>query len=336
MRRRAAFFCIYLLVFGIAATIGLEVALLGRLIYHGLAIRHPTDMEGQFLAYGQTKFFGDYEHGALYWGLEPSVHDAIRKAKVVIVGSSHPQLGFSTKATRAYFADLGVSYYNLAMGYAEQEVFPAHLLSRIGAHPKVVIIDVDGIFQGFASAPALDVMDGRISTFNTYLLKAAFVRFQRYLCPWMESLCSQTYISIYRSVSDGASNIPENADGTWLPTTAAIPVVRNAKPELSPQTSDLAAQLVHARRFMDAVGLEKRCMIMTWVPEALGLGRDTHGAKLAHHLEVPFINPALEGLASYDSSHLNRVSAERWSAAALREMTPIIKSCIQADGHPMR
>jgi hypothetical protein len=45
--------------------------------------------------------------------------------------------------------------------------------------------------------------------------------------------------------------------------------------------------------------------------------------KLGHDL----LAPGVEDLSTYDGSHLDEASAERWSAAFLREAGPRIQSC---------
>ena len=38
--------------------------------------------------------------------------------------------------------------------------------------------------------------------------------------------------------------------------------------------------------------------------------------------------PELDGLATFDRSHLNEASAERWSAAVLGKIGPVLDRCI--------
>jgi hypothetical protein len=49
-------------------------------------------------------------------------------------------------------------------------------------------------------------------------------------------------------------------------------------------------------------------------------------AKLGHDL----LAPQIDGLLTFDGSHLDEASAERWSAAFLREAGPRIRRCVDA------
>ena len=48
----------------------------------------------RYLAYCNGTQFGDYEHGALWFDLEPSVKKFASDADVIFLGDSHIQFGF--------------------------------------------------------------------------------------------------------------------------------------------------------------------------------------------------------------------------------------------------
>ena len=52
-----------------------------------------------YLAYCGAKHFGDYDHGAFWFGLEPKVQENARNSEVLFLGSSRLQFGFSSEAT---------------------------------------------------------------------------------------------------------------------------------------------------------------------------------------------------------------------------------------------
>src|ERR1700693_1381297 len=49
-----------------------------------------------YLGYCQTEGYGDYEHGAFWFGLEPAALDFAKRADVLFVGESKLQYAFST------------------------------------------------------------------------------------------------------------------------------------------------------------------------------------------------------------------------------------------------
>src|SRR5215467_4154858 len=67
----------------------------------------------RYLAYCGSTDYGEYDHGAFWFGLEPAAKESARRAKVLFLGSSRMQLGMSTKATSDWFSSRSVPYYLL-------------------------------------------------------------------------------------------------------------------------------------------------------------------------------------------------------------------------------
>jgi hypothetical protein len=81
-------------------------------------------------------------------------------------------------------------------------------------------------------------------------------------------------------------------------------------------------------KFLAQLPVDRGCVILTLVPtvetkraEAMAIA-----AKLGHDL----LAPQIDGLLTFDGSHLDEASAERWSAAFLREAGPRIRRCVDA------
>lgn len=84
-------------------------------------------------------------------------------------------------------------------------------------------------------------------------------------------------------------------------------------------------------KFLAQLPVDRSCVILTIVPtvetkraEAMAIA-----AKLGHDL----LAPQVDGLRTFDGSHLDEASGERWSAAFLREAGPRIRKCVDA-GRP--
>src|SRR5262249_54242624 len=87
---------LYLAAFGGCAVAGGFVFSVGQMTIDNLHCRSSGYGVYDFLAYCRSKQYGDYEHGALYYGLEPAARDNIRNAQVIFLGSSKTQAGFSS------------------------------------------------------------------------------------------------------------------------------------------------------------------------------------------------------------------------------------------------
>jgi len=67
----------------------------------------------RYLAYCDASAYGDYDHGAVWFGLEPNVQQFASAAEVLFIGSSRMQFAFSTIATDEWFAAQAASHYLL-------------------------------------------------------------------------------------------------------------------------------------------------------------------------------------------------------------------------------
>jgi hypothetical protein len=71
----------YVAVFVAIAFASSVATSLMMMMFQNFNCRTPHDPD-DFLAYCRSLGFVDYEHGALYYGLEPKVRDSIRTAQV--------------------------------------------------------------------------------------------------------------------------------------------------------------------------------------------------------------------------------------------------------------
>src|SRR5690349_13478475 len=100
----------------------------------------------EYLSACSHPIFQDYEHGALFYDLEPPAGDRMRKADVIFLGSSRTQAGWHTEALERNLSQTGISFYMLGFGFDEKMTFPKALIERQGLHPKVVVINADPFF----------------------------------------------------------------------------------------------------------------------------------------------------------------------------------------------
>ncbi|HEX9168266.1 MAG TPA: hypothetical protein VF886_04965 [Roseiarcus sp.] len=72
----------------------------------------------RYIAYCNGANYGDYEHGAFLFGLEPALNFA-SKADVLFLGNSRMQKAFSTNATTDWFSAASARYYLMGFSYGE-------------------------------------------------------------------------------------------------------------------------------------------------------------------------------------------------------------------------
>ena len=311
---------LYLGAFAAFALLGALLLSLARTTIDNIDCKSSKYREGDFLAYCQSKQYGSYEHGALYYGLQPGIRENIRAANVIVLGSSMAQAAFSTKAVRTYFNKHNLRFFLMGFGYGEGSPIALAILKRWQAAPQVLVINADPFFLDRSSEPALETLEGKPAFLWRLTLKMMFQPVHRVLCSAAPFLCRESEPSIFRSARDGQWN--------WIGPYVAertIPIDSTTQKPLAPERIELSKQL--GEKFLGEVGLNRRCVVLTGVPNPLA---DTRAIAetLATALATSSIFPPVDGLATVDGGHLNTASAERWSAQFVEALTPILKRCV--------
>ena len=274
--------------------------------------------ESNYIATCTAPLFGDYEHGALYFGLEKEAIEHLRKADVLVLGNSKAMFAFSTRATAQAFRELDARFYLLGFGYREYSRFPLALIRKYRLRPKAVIINADPFFVD--SSQFQDVIDGNPGTYFLYVLQKYFQRTQATLCPKpleKSFLCGKNR-TIYRSIADGRwqlQNYVSTLDPRQIPETW----------ENTP-TPDLASQREVARKFRSHLAVPDPCVIITLTPSPSPTG--FFAETIAHELNATYVVPSLNGYHTIDDVHLAPEDAERWSAEILGRAKDTLRECL--------
>lgn len=325
MKRYAVLFFVAALVAGIATM----AAGWGKDVL-GCPYKEPGD---EYLAYCTSDRYGDFEHGAYFLGLEPDAVRNLLAAKVVFLGNSRVQFGFSTDATRDFFARRGIPYHILGFGYADGHEFARALISRLEAKPGFVFIITDPFFRDFLSEPARALLGGRIpesweeelilaGTYLRYRIKLAFNALQPEFCAWVPSICEARWKSIFRARSDGGWNTTNYADHSF----PGYPVTEKKIVPLEhiPPPGDVE----NALQFFAAIGVSRDCIVLTVAPNT-AIDAEPYARAMGAAVGVKVLLPQLAGMTTVDASHLSRNSAERWSAEILRLAEPALSGCLE-------
>ena len=319
---------IYLSIFAVAAALaGWSFSLLDRAA-NVMGCRQLADRADAFLAYCEAPQFGDFEHGAYYYGLVPKAVEQLRQADLLILGGSRVQFAFSTDAIRRRFHEQSIRFYTLGFGYGEAYEFPLTLIKNENLAPKALIIDAGQFFIHHLSLPGYNVSDERRHFWRRFLawydyqFKMVFTEMQPGFCALMGAACMENYGAIYRSV----------ADGTWIwrnvfqaPDTPARPI-DGSSPQYYP-TDQVADGQSCASELFKAAHVAHDCVILTAVPNSIS-DAEAYAIEMGRVLDVRVIVPHLEGLATIDGAHMTATSAERWSEAFLKKLGPDIQRCV--------
>lgn len=281
----------------------------------------PAAGEGDgelYLAYCHGETYGDYDHGAFWFGLEPAVRDNAAQADVLFLGSSRLQFAFSTGATSAWFQARSLRHYLLGFGYTESVTFVAPLVARLGPHASAYVINVDRFFTDNESPPGAEILHGEDVALRKYEDKRRWQRAHDTACGAVGALCGDE-LAFFRRPGDGHWRVGGHAQGG----VAFVPADVSDGPPGDTGRWDAFAAI--ADRFVRALPVDRRCVTLTLVPYA-GTRR-AEAEAIARALGTDLVTPAVSDLRTFDGSHLDEASAERWSAAFFEMAGPRIEPC---------
>jgi hypothetical protein len=266
-----------------------------------------------YLSYCGATSYGDYDHGAVWFNLEPAASAAASRAQALFLGNSRTQFAFSSKATADWFSSFSESYYLLGFSHFENYTFELPLLRKLHPDAKVYVINIDSFFEHSETGPGKTVMRDE-SARTHYEQKRHWQNIHKPFCRAFSSICGHDE-AIFRSRSTGA----------WLVTGdrfTSEPVSYDEKidPHMAASYSALG------KEFLPGLTADPACTILTIIPAVntgIGTARVT-GAALGRKL----VTPELAGLITFDGFHLDPKSAQRWSAAFFEEAGPQIRKCL--------
>lgn len=266
-----------------------------------------------YVAYCDAKHYGDYDHGAFWYALEPTIGSSVRKAEVLFLGNSRMQWAFSGTNTTDWFSAARARYYLLGFAYAENYRFEGDLLRKFASRPKAYVIDLDGFFLPSVSGPAQLVMAGG-DTLRRYQDKQFRQRVQELVCRKLARLCGHLF-TFFRS----------RTTGQWARDGGRFDAVPTSEVETVDE-AQVTQQTTAGAGFLSGLGVPRECVIFTMVPTVNT--RYAEAAVIASRLHVQLVAPRLDGLRTYDGSHLDSASAARWSRDFYRSAGPAIARCL--------
>jgi hypothetical protein len=266
-----------------------------------------------YMGYCGATSYGDYDHGAMWFGLEPAASAAAANAQALFIGNSRTQFAFSSKATADWFSSLSESYYLLGFSHYENYTFEAPLLRKLRPKAKVYVINIDSFFEPSETGPGKTAMRDESARTRTED-KRQWQSLHKAICTTFKSLCGHEE-AIFRSRSTGAWRVTGDRF-TSEPVSYGEDV----------DQKKLASYTALGNEFLPSLSTGRTCTILTIVPT---VKTDVGTAKaVAAALGLTLVAPNLAGLVTFDQVHLNPESAQRWSAAFLEEAGPQIRKCL--------
>jgi hypothetical protein len=267
----------------------------------------------RYIAYCNGARYADYEHGAFWFGLEPSAQTFAANADVLFLGNSRLQIALSTAATADWFSAASARYYLLGFGNFENVVFAEEILRRIRPKARVYVINVDDFFDRWVTPPAQVVMhdpDGR----SRYEEKRLWQRVHERVCAKIPAFCGDELV-FFRSRETGAYT-PRLGKQKITSVSYDQVIIHNVV------HSDTAAAI----DFLSHLPVMRKCVILTTVPTVQTKIGNINA--IAAALGENLMSPEISELQTFDGSHLDKPSAERWSQAFFQAANSRIRSCL--------
>jgi len=270
----------------------------------------------QYLAYCNSLAYGDYDHGAFWFDLEPNATKFATAADVMFVGNSRMQFAFSTAATKEWFDATERSYYLLGFSHTENSAFVAPLLSTLQPRASVYIVNVDRFFDDHETPPAAEILHGA-GTESRYRRKRFWQEPHRVVCGAIPRLCGHE-LTFFRARSDGrwrfagADDLVGSGVGNGPPT----------------DQESWARYERQATEFLASLHADPGCIIFTIVPTQQT--RHAEASAIAASVGYDLVAPDFEDLRlrTFDGSHLDPPSAQRWSQRFFDVAGPLIRKCL--------
>jgi hypothetical protein len=302
----------------VAYSLIILVAIVGAYLY---AIRTTSILScpasgysaDQYLAYCHAAHYGDYDHGAFWFGLEPKIRETAQAAEVLFLGSSRMEFAFSSDVTNHWFSTRATSYYLMGFAYYENYLFESELLRQLKPRARVYVVNIDTFFENTVTPPAQAVMHDS-DALSRYQTKRNWQRVHAWICSLVASACGSDQ-AFFRSRSTGGYVVEGGRMGKY-PVSYDDSVDQKMAQDYT----------LRAREFLAGLPVDANCVVFTMVP-MMHTPMGTAQA-IAHSLGTELIAPRLDDLNTFDTSHMDRASAELWARAFFAAAGPRIRQCL--------
>jgi hypothetical protein len=259
-----------------------------------------------------------YYSGSIFLNIDRDLIGGLKAADVVVLGNSRTNVSFRAPSIARYFKSKGLRYFILANDGSGFR-FSQLMLENVGARPKILLVNNESFF--------VDVLEDTYRDFvqSPDRFYPAFASLY-YTRKFHDMICRSSFEAIKRLYCDGKrGDWRSTIDGTaygFEDGPNRIPVV------IPPETRMIykASFMANAREFLASPAARSSCLIDYIVPSngaAVELARS-----MAADLRAPFVFPRVDGLFSFDGSHLVPESSERWAAEFVKALDPAIDGCL--------
>jgi hypothetical protein len=234
---------------------------------------------------------------------------------------------FSTDAIDNYFKNKGLTYVIFAVEGASF-ASAQHTVEKLGLKPKIVMTNTEILYSNVVGAAFGDLVyfpDKYKTRFDFF---HAAQSFQKWVCGGNIGFLKDIYCK-GRTGAGWRSAVT----GRFKWELVAEPeknVLFSPRKELDPPNGRLGTVLPNGREFLGNRNFKDSCHVLYMV-NSPSSEPNLQNALAAELGALPVYTP-FDDLRTYDKSHLDRPTSERWGEAFVKDLDPALDRCLQGEG----
>ena len=268
-----------------------------------------------------------YAFGSIYLGSQKNAVKNAKTADVIIFGNSRTMRSFSTDAMDNYFKSKGLTYVIFAVegaSYASAQ----HTVNKLGLKPKIVMTNTEILYSNVVGAAFGDLVyfPDKYKTRFDFFHAAQSV--QKWACKSGIKMVEDYYCkgrtrAGWRSAVTGRFKWELVAD----PEKNTLITPRK---ENTPPNGRLNTVLPNAVEFLGNSNFKKSCHVLYMVNSPSS--EPKLQAALAGEVGALAVYTPFSDLQTYDNSHMDRPTSERWAASFIKDLDPALDKCLEGEG----
>jgi len=258
--------------------------------------------------------FGEpYDEYIFYHGIGHAMTWA-RQADILILGNSRPLFAFRSPVIQQAEKQSGLTIYNLA-GTGSTVTYALALIRKQNLRPRLIILNEDNFFNSVvwpSQKAAMNQSDWQCwMSVGEHYLSWKIQNTLRHWIPKFGFFKEHGGKNFYllRSVQNGALFL-ENVSDQNIP-------LKEPRRQVSPLKID-PVYLERAELFKKEMEDRGARLVLTHVPSSVL--NQAYAQALAKELQIPYVEPRLLGLNTFDQSHLTPESGDRFSKAFFKKL----------------
>jgi len=266
-----------------------------------------------------------YNFGAVYLGIEKDAVKSVRNADVLIFGNSRTARSFSTDTIDRYFNEKGLSYMVMAYEGSHYSSVIA-TLDTLKLNPKIALINNEILYNDKLSEGVRELVEYPDKYKTRYQFFYTAKKLQR-------AICNSGWTGLKKYYCQGHKQTTWRDKKTGRQSWNLTVPIEKQKLVLSDgvdRMSFLGMFNDNASGFFGHPRMRNSCSVLYLVNSPMSEPDIMRRMAIQHKKSHVFSQ--VEGLYTFDDSHLDRNMSEKWARSFVRDLDPAIDQCLGETG----